>query len=107
MAYIDKSIQNIIKNSLVKGNAVDLSYVNKNQGNNSKYIDVSFNKHLPSISESIQIYLSINSTNYQNVVSSIYNYLIDNKISFKSRLSKINRNDNFILALYSKENILN
>ncbi len=106
VAYIDKSIQNIIKNSLVKGNAVDLSYVNKNQGNNSKYIDVSFNKHLPSISESIQIYLSINSTNYQNVVSSIYNYLIDNKISFKSRLSKINRNDNFILALYSKEDTL-
>ena len=105
VSYIDKRVQDMIKHSLVMGNSVDLIYVNKNQGLYNKSIEINFNKHLPGVMEAIQLYLSIDITKYDYVVMKIVDFLINKHISFKLRLSKVNRNDNLIVALYSKNDV--
>lgn len=104
--YIDSLVKQYISGYLKQGSAIDLVYLNKNRGQYLKYIDISFNKHLPSINESIQLYLSISPEHYKEISIEILEYLLNNKISFNCRLTKINRNDNFVIAMYSKREVL-
>lgn len=101
--YVDKYVKNYLNECLQNKKDINITYVNSDQGQYQKHLEIHFNKHLPGISEEIQLYFSITNVNNLGLIGQLYKFLLDNRISFHSRLSKIMRNDLFVIGVYSKD----
>lgn len=105
--FVEKYIKDYIKNCSLNKREIDINYINKNKGEWLKCLNVYFDTEMPGVSEQIKIYLSLKPELYVDVSISIYNYLMKNHISFESTISKMYRNDNFVISLYSKDDVIN
>lgn len=60
----------------------------------------------PGVMDSIEIYIPVLFNYLVSTISTVYKFLLNNKISFSSKISNYNRNDNFIVYVYDKKDAI-
>lgn len=100
---LTKSIKNYEAYYNNSGTDVNIKFLDATNGG-YHLLNVFFsNDIIPGTMDSIEIYIPILSSFLIKVVPYIYKFLLNNKISFSSKISNYNRSDNFIIYVYDKK----
>ena len=100
---LTKSIKDYENYFIKNGKSTSIKFLNAINGG-YHLLNVFFSDDIiPGTMDSIEIYIPVLNSIILKAVPYVYKFLLDNRISFSSKVSNYNRNDNFIVYVYNKK----